>query len=131
MITANFFEEFILESSKNTIAFSRIFVIIQSMGSLRFLHIIHEKERFVQRQMENTREFMIHLGSVRDVEDFVRISTAQPYPVFLDDGCHRVNGKSFMEMFCLVLTRPLRVTLQCSDQQLNDFSSLTARFQIN
>ena len=79
--------------------------------------------------MENPKEFMIHLGSVRDVEDFVRISTAQPYPVYLDDGQHRVNGKSFMEMFCLVLTRPLRVTLECGDEQFQDFSNRIARFQ--
>lgn len=81
--------------------------------------------------MENAKEFMIHLGSVRDVEDFVKISTAQPYPVTLDDGQHRVNGKSFMEMFCLVLTRPLRVSLQCSDAQFHDFLSQTTHFQFN
>ena len=78
--------------------------------------------------MENTKEFMIHLGSVRDVEDFVRISTCQPYPIYLDDGQHRVNGKSFMEMFCLVLTRPLRVTMQCSEAQYWDFREQTTRF---
>ena len=101
------------------------------MGIMRFSPIIHEKGRFVQRQMENTREFMIRLGSVRDVEDFVRISTAQPFPVYLDDGAHRVNGKSFMEMFCLVLTRPLRVTLECSDEQFRFFFEQTSRYQTN
>ena len=80
--------------------------------------------------MENAKEFMIHLGSVRDVEDFVRISTAQPYPISLDDGQHRVNGKSFMEMFCLVLTRPLRVTLECDEAQYWEFHAQTARFHI-
>ena len=73
---------------------------------------------------------MIRLGSVRDVEDFVRISTEQPYPIFLDDGNQRVNGKSFMEMFCLTLTKPLRVTLLCSEDQFRAFQSQTARFQI-
>ena len=92
--------------------------------------IIHETERFVQRQMENGKEFMIRLGSVRDVEDFVRLSTEQPYPVYLDDGNQQVNGKSFMEMFCLNLTRPLRVTVQCGEDQVQDFLSQTARFQI-
>ena len=80
--------------------------------------------------MENVQEFIIHLSSVRDVEDFVRISTAQPFPVYLDDGAHRVNGKSFMEMFCLVLTRPLRVTLECSDEQFRRFYDLTQRYHI-
>lgn len=97
---------------------------------MRFPSIIHETERFVQRQMENAKEFMIHLGSVRDVEDFVRLSTAQPYPIFLDDGQHRVNGKSFMEMFCLILTRPLQVTMECSDSQYWEFYNQTAQFHI-
>ena len=79
--------------------------------------------------MENTREFMIRLGSVRDVEDFVRISTAQPFPIRLDDGQHRVNGKSFMELFCLVLTRPLRVSLECSQEEFDLFLAATARFR--
>lgn len=79
--------------------------------------------------MENTKDFMIRLGSVRDVEEFVKISTAQPFPIYLDDGAHRVNGKSFMEMFCLVLTRPLRVTLECSDEEFRSFCQLTSRYQ--
>lgn len=78
--------------------------------------------------MENEKEFMIHLGSVRDVEEFVRIATSQPFPVTLDDGTQRVNGKSFMEMFCLVLNRPLRVTVRCTESQIQDFLHQTARF---
>lgn len=81
--------------------------------------------------MENVQEFIIHLGSVRDVEDFVRISTAQPFPISLDDGQHRVNGKSFMELFCLVLTRPLRVTLECTEAQAREFFDQTAHFRID
>lgn len=90
--------------------------------------IIHEKEGFVQLRMENMHEFMIHLGCVRDVEDFVAMSTAKPYPVFLDDGRHTVNGKSFMELFCLILTRPLRVSAQCSDEEFLQLREEAARF---
>ena len=81
--------------------------------------------------MEKSKEFIIRLGSVRDVEDFVRISTAQPFPISLDDGQHRVNGKSFMELFCLVLTRPLRVTLECTEAQAREFFDQTAHFRID
>ena len=80
--------------------------------------------------MENVQEFIIHLSSVRDVEDFVRISTAQPFPISLDDGQHRVNGKSFMELFCLVLTRPLRVTLEGTEPQARDFFAPSAHLRI-
>lgn len=71
--------------------------------------------------MENGKEFIIALHCVQDVEEFVRLATAQPFPVYLDDGEHRINGKSFMEMFGLNITRPLRVTAECSDTQLEDF----------
>ena len=80
--------------------------------------------------MENTKDFMIRLGSVRDVEEFVNLSTAQLYSIYLDDGAHRVNGKSFMEMFCLVLTRPLRVSLECSEEQARHFFDQTMRYHI-
>lgn len=74
---------------------------------------------------------MIHLGSARDVGDFVKLSTAQPGTVILDDGLHRVNGKSFMEMFCLELTRPLRVSIQCGEEQFHQFRRQAARFVID
>lgn len=73
--------------------------------------------------MENQQEFVIRLGSVRDVEEFVNIATAQPFPVYLDDGRRRINGKSFMEMFCLTLTEPLRVTTESSEEEFWDFRS--------
>lgn len=85
---------------------------------LHVVFIIHEKEGLVQFQMEKMNDFAVHLGCVRDVEDFVRIATAQPFPVYLDDGAHRVNGKSFMEMFCLSLSQPLRLTADCSPEEL-------------
>ena len=98
------------------------------MGIMRFSPIIHEKGRFVQRQMENTREFMIRLGSVRDVEEFVRISTAQPFPISLDDGQHRVNGKSFMEIFCLRLSAPVTVRAECTQEEFDRFFREAEKF---
>lgn len=79
--------------------------------------------------MENYMDFMIRLRCVRDVEDFVAMSTAKPYRVHLEDGQHRVNGKSFMEMFCLELTSPLRVCAECSQEELQELSAQCARFR--
>lgn len=92
--------------------------------------IIHEKGRFVQRLMENQKEFLIRLGSVRDVEEFVNVATSQPFPVYLDDGSHRINGKSFMEMFCLSLTLPLRVIVSCPEAELHGFRSSISQLVI-
>lgn len=79
--------------------------------------------------MENSEEFMIRLGCVRDVEDFVAMSTAKSFPIFLDDGRHRVNGKSFMEMFCLVITRPLRLIAECTPEEFAQLCQEAERFR--
>lgn len=81
--------------------------------------------------MENETGFIISLASVRDVEEFVNAATAQPFPVYLDDGEHRINGKSFMEMFCLTLTRPLRVTAaECTSAEFEAFRRTVERSSI-
>ena len=67
--------------------------------------------------MENRNEFMVHLDSVTDVQAFVGIATLKKYPIFLDDSRARVNAKSFLQLFSLRLTCPLRVTAQCSDEE--------------
>lgn len=61
------------------------------------------------------REFSIRLSSVPDVEAFVSISTSRNFTVSVSDGQQTVNGKSFMQMFCLDLTRHLRVFAECDD----------------
>ena len=64
--------------------------------------------------MENQKEFLIRLSSVRDV----------------DDGIHRINGKSFMEMFCLSLTLPLRVIVNCPEAELHGFRGSISKLLI-
>lgn len=79
-------------------------------------------------QVDIQQDFMIRLTSVRDVEDFVASATNRPFPVFLSDGQHTVNGKSFMEMFCLVLTRPLTVITECDEENREQFRQAISRF---
>lgn len=77
------------------------------------------------------KEFVIRLSCVKDVEAFCALATARPFQVSLDDGQTMVNGKSFMEMFCLVLTRPLRVTARCTDEEFAQFCEDVKRFIIS
>lgn len=76
-------------------------------------------------------DFLIRLGSVPDVENFVSISTAHDFRIFVSDGNQTVNGKSFMQMFCLDLSRHLEVTAECTEEQLlalhQEVSRLLAR----
>ena len=72
----------------------------------------------------------IKLESVKDVQDFVSIATACSHPVAVDCGGFQVNGKSFMEMFCIDLRKQLTVTVDCGNDPCPDFCRAAARFQI-
>ena len=57
----------------------------------------------------------VRFGSVNDVREFVCLAGLQPYPIEVCDGEHKVNAKSFMEMFTIDFTRPLAVRVDGED----------------
>ena len=67
------------------------------------------------------KEFEIRIKSVQDVLSFVDLATSRPFPVLVGNERHKVNGKSFMEMFCLNFSRPLRASMECSQEEFNQF----------
>ena len=76
------------------------------------------------------REFEIRLRSVKDVQDFVSIATSRPYTVTIRDERNKINGKSFMEMFCLHFTGLLYAVVDCDDDQLQQLKAEMARFLV-
>lgn len=76
------------------------------------------------------REFTIRLSSVRDVQDLVALATTMGFTVFVDDGHHKVNGTSFMEMFCLDCTQPLTVSANCGEAEFDAFRVAAQRFLV-
>ena len=64
------------------------------------------------------KEFAIRIQSVQDIQKFVSLATAKAFPVYVRDRYTQVNGKSFMEMFCLNFTHPLFAVAECEDTQL-------------
>lgn len=74
------------------------------------------------------QEFEIRLRSVQDVQDFVALATTHNFPVLVSDDNHRVNGKSFMEMFCLNFSQRLIAALDCSGSELERIHSEFQRF---
>ena len=76
------------------------------------------------------QEFIIHLHSVRDVNEFVALS-APLCSVTLSDGSRSVDGKSFMEIFCLQLSGPITVRVESSWEEFSKFRSDCARFAGN
>lgn len=77
------------------------------------------------------KEMEIRIKSVRDVLSFVNLATARPFAIKVGNENHEVNGKSFMEMFCLNFSRPLKATMECSEEEfqqlLQDAESLLAK----
>ena len=67
------------------------------------------------------KEFEIRIKSVQDVLSFVDLATSRPFPVLVGNDHHRVNGKSFMEMFCLNFGRPLKATMDCTEEEFQQF----------
>ena len=76
------------------------------------------------------KEFEIRLTCVQDVQEFVSIATSKPYPVYVRDYYMQVNGKSFMEMFCLHFAGALYAVVDCDDEQLALLKQDIARFLI-
>ena len=73
------------------------------------------------------QEFTIHLRSVRDVNEFVAL-TAPLCGVTLSDGFRTVDGKSFMEIFCLRLSGPITVHTECTEEEFHRFFQEAQRF---
>ena len=74
------------------------------------------------------KEFAIRLASVQEVQEFVALATAQAFPVFVRDRYIQVNGKNFMEMFCLNFATPLIAMAECGEEQLLQLLELMQNF---
>ena len=74
------------------------------------------------------REFQIRLSSVADVQEFVALATTRPFAVTIHDASNKIKGSSFMEMFCLDFSRPVRVVCDCTEEELEQFLADARRF---
>ena len=75
-------------------------------------------------------EFAIRLGSVQDVQDFVAVTTTRPFSITVRDDHNKINADSFMELFCLNCTRPLRIVCDCNEAELAALQQDLARFVV-
>ena len=76
-------------------------------------------------------EFAIRLGSVQDVQDFVAVATTRPFEITVRDEHNKIKAESFMELFCLNFSRPLRVVCDCSEGDLEILKADLAHFVVN
>jgi len=75
-------------------------------------------------------EIEIKLHTVQDVLKFVALATSRRFPIRVCSRNHQVNGKSFMEMFCLNLREPLTAVFECSDEEFEAFCVEADRFLV-
>ena len=75
-------------------------------------------------------EFEIRLRSVKDVQDFVDVATTRAFAITVRDQNNKINADSFMELFCLDFSHPLRVVCDCSQDELNALRADLDRFTV-
>ena len=75
-------------------------------------------------------EFAVKLRSVQDVQDFVSVATTRPYQITVRDEHNKISADSFMELFCLNFSHPLRVVCDCTEAELNTLKQDLARFVV-
>lgn len=75
-------------------------------------------------------EFAIRLGSVQDVQDFVSVTTTRPFVITVRDEHNKINADSFMELFCLNFSHPLRIVCDCSEADLEALKQDLNRFVV-
>ncbi len=76
------------------------------------------------------QEFQIRLRSVKEVQDFVDTVTACPYTVTIRDARNKVNGKSFMELFCLDFSRSLQMLADCGETEGHSLEARIDQFLV-
>ena len=76
------------------------------------------------------QEFAIRFHSFRDVQDFVSLATEYPFPIVVGNGSYQVNGTSFMGMFSLDYSKPMRVMVNCTDEEFDAFRRRADRFLV-
>ena len=76
-------------------------------------------------------EFAIRLGSVQDVQDFVSVATTRPFSITVRDEHNKISADSFMELFCLNFSHPLRVVCNCNEAELETLKQDLARFVVS
>ncbi|MBE6955171.1 MAG: HPr family phosphocarrier protein [Ruminococcaceae bacterium] len=66
-------------------------------------------------------ELLIKLGSLTDVQDFVRAASQQHFSIEAISGEDRIDAKSFMGLFSLDLREPIHITVDGDESEVAHF----------
>ena len=65
------------------------------------------------------RQFSVRFHTSRDVQNFIAWASVQPFTMTVGTDSYHVNGSSFMGMFTLDHTRPLKVSVNCGEEDFH------------
>ena len=75
-------------------------------------------------------QFYVQFRSFRDVQDFVSLASKQSRKLLVGGDWFQVNATSFMGMFALNCRKPQRVTVNCSEEELEALLDIFDRFLV-
>ena len=76
------------------------------------------------------KEFNVLLSSINDVKQFVNTATAQLVDIDIVSGRYVIDAKSIMGLFSVDLTKPVKVSVQGSDQDAAVFYDSVKQFAV-
>jgi phosphotransferase system HPr-like phosphotransfer protein len=76
-------------------------------------------------------EFYVRFYSLRDVQDFVALSSSQKLRLTVGSDRFQVNATSFMGILALNCRKPQRVTVTCTEEEFTQLTSTFERFLAN
>ena len=67
------------------------------------------------------REFNMDIRSLQQIREFVQLATVQPFEVVVGNQHQKINGKDLMGMYVLDYSRPIKVSVCCSEEEFYRF----------
>ena len=76
------------------------------------------------------KEFSVLLSSINDVKQFVNLTCAQTFDIDMVSGRYIIDAKSIMGLFSIDLTKPVKVSVQGTDEEAADFYAAVKQFVV-
>lgn len=76
------------------------------------------------------REFYVQFRSLQDIQDFVALASKQSVRLCVGGDRFQVNATSFMSMFALNCRDPLKVSVDCPEEEFSALLNTFDRFLV-
>ena len=73
------------------------------------------------------QEFTVRFCSFQEIQQFVELAGMEAFPILVGDDNYQVSGTSFMGMFSLDHSKPMRVMMDCPQEAFEGFRQKAQR----